>query len=54
MGYMGYMFYCTLLFINCNIEIDANVVDTVAYGEDNNDYVYRPLVKFKNYSIYSI
>ena len=40
MGYMGYMFYCTPLFING--DIDTDVVDTDAYGEDNDDdYVYK-------------
>ena len=50
---MRYMFYCTPLFINGNIDTDSDVVDTDAYGEDNDDYVYRPLVKHKNYSLYS-
>ena len=40
MGYKGYMFYCTNLFING--DIDTDVVDTDAYGEDNDsDYVYK-------------
>ena len=40
MGYMGYVFYCTPLFING--DNDTDVVDTEAYGEDNDDdYVYQ-------------
>ena len=40
MGYMGYVFYCTPLFISG--DIDTDVVDTEAYGEDNDDdYVYK-------------
>ena len=38
-GLHGVHFYCTPLFING--DIDTDVVDTNAYGEDNNeDYVY--------------
>ena len=40
---MGHMFYCAPLFIYC----DVTDVDTDAHAKDN--YVYRPLVKYKNY-----
>ena len=40
MGHMGHMLYCAPLFING--DIDTDVVDTDAYGEDNDDdYVYK-------------
>ena len=43
MRYMRYMLFGTSLFTNG--DIDADVVDTYAYGEDNDDdYVYKPIV----------
>ena len=40
MGYMGYVFYCTPLFLNG--DIDTGVFVTEAYGEDDDDdYVYK-------------
>ena len=42
---MGHMFYCAQLFIYYDVKTDD--VDTDAHGEDN--YDYRPLVKYKNY-----
>ena len=46
---MRYMFYCSSIFIYCDVNTDD--VDTVAYANDD-DGVYRPTVKYMHSTLY--